>query len=71
MTPLIVSAYNLPAAWERSIEALLAHGRPTPTQYDAEGEPPSLEAVMIMTVLNPMGEPRAHRNIPEGLDGLR
>lgn len=68
--PLVVTAQTIPAAWEQSVVALWTSGKEMPTQYDAEGHLPALDATMVMTVLEPQAQPRIHRAFPESLEGL-
>ena len=63
---LKVSAIGLPAAWHTSLQKLLAYGAEAPTQYDRPGDPPSLDSMMVMEVLEPLLEPRIHGYFPGG-----
>lgn len=65
-----VSGSNLPSVWESAVLAVWEHGAEIATQYDKEGDPPSRDATMIMTIHNPMQEPRIHRAFPGGLEDL-
>jgi len=70
-----VKGENLPEAWERAIVKLYRHGIETETEYDNEKTThKTLEATMIVEVLNPFNEPRIHKNIcggPEELEVYR
>lgn len=69
---LKVAAITLPGAWERSLLSLWDSGQRIRTQYDrkdANGEfidPPSIDATLTFTVLEPEFEPRFHRCFPGG-----
>lgn len=65
-----VSGRTLPEVWESAVLAVWEHGAEIATQYDKEGDPPSRDATMIMTIHNPMQEPRIHRAFPGGLEDL-
>ena len=67
-----VVADTIPEAWEKALLAVWELGVDIETDYDVEGagEPPSREAAVLAEVKNPLGEPRIHRDIPEGLDSL-
>jgi len=60
----------LPEAWENSLIALCAYGTLLKTQYDKEGDPPSLDCSMMMTIEDPLSEPMIHRSFPGGLEDL-
>jgi len=60
----------LPEAWENSLIALFSYGAFLETQYDKAGDPPSLDATMIMTIEEPLAEPMIHRSFPGGLEDL-
>ncbi len=60
----------LPEAWENSLVALFAYGGLMETQYDKPGDPPSIDASMVMVVEEPLAEPMIHRSFPGGLEDL-
>jgi thymidylate synthase len=60
----------LPEAWENSLIALFWFGSFLETQYDKAGDPPSLDATMLMTIAEPLAEPMIHRSFPGGLEDL-
>ena len=60
----------LPEAWENSLIALCAYGTLLKTQYDKEGDPPSLDCSMMMVIEDPLSEPMIHRSFPGGLEDL-
>jgi len=65
-----VTADNLPAAWEQAVIATWERGAVIPTQYDQPGDPPSRDALAVITVLDPFAEPRVHKAIPCGIKDL-
>ena len=67
---LNVSGVNLPGVWESAVEALWEHGARIATQYDAEGDPLSRDAIAHLTVYEPLSEPRIHRGMPGGITEL-
>ena len=58
-------------AWENSLLRLHKSGCRLRTEYDKEGDPPSKDATMIVTVNDPLAEPRIHRDFPGGFDSLQ
>lgn len=71
MLPVInVRAPNLPAGWEESVVQLAAKGTHIPTQYDKPGDPPSIDAFLVLSVDDPFSEPRIHRAFPGGIGDL-
>lgn len=67
---IVVEALTLPEAWEKMVLAVWGSGIWIETQYDGSGEKPSLDATGIVKVLNPISEPRIHKNIPLGYNDL-
>ncbi len=69
--PIIsITADCLPEAWEKAILAVWDKGLEVKTQYDKSGDPPSKDATVIVTVTDPFGEPRIHKNFPSGPEEL-
>jgi len=58
-------------AWEQSLIALRDSGACIQTQYDKQDDPPSRDATMIITVLDPLAEPMIHRDFPGGFEELQ
>jgi thymidylate synthase len=56
----------LPEAWEKAVLAVWDDGFEVKTQYDKPGDPPSKDATVIVTIADPFGEPRIHKNFPGG-----
>lgn len=67
---LTVIGPNIPMVWEESIKHLWVYGREIPTEYDKSGDPMSCDLSATLIIHNPMTEPRIHRAIPDGIDGL-
>lgn len=69
---LQVEGRSLPEAWERALLSLWQNGCRVRTQYDRKGsggefiDPPSVDATMMVTVLEPDSEPRFHKCFPGG-----
>ncbi len=63
---ITITADCLPEAWEKAVLAVWDNGLEIKTQYDKSEDPPSKDATVIITVANPLGEPRIHRNFPGG-----
>ncbi|MBM4277134.1 MAG: hypothetical protein FJ130_04510 [Deltaproteobacteria bacterium] len=63
---LSVNAECLPEAWEKAVLAVWDDGLDINTQYDREGDAPSKDATVIITVHDPFAEPRIHKNFPGG-----
>ena len=58
-------------AWENAMVALYESGCDVKTQYDKPDDPPSKDATMMLTVLEPTAEPMIHRDFPCGFEGLQ
>lgn len=65
-----VTADNLPAAWEQAVLATWRQGTAVATEYDSPGDPPSRDALAVISVLDPFAEPRIHRAMPCGIKEL-
>ena len=63
---LSVSGETIPEAWEKAVLVVYDHGVAVPTEYDRPGDPPSLDATVMVEVRRPLGEPRVHKNFPAG-----
>ena len=63
---IFVTADCLPEAWEKAVLAVWDNGLEVKTQYDKPEDPPSKDATVVITVTNPLGEPRIHKNFPGG-----
>ena len=63
---IAITAGCLPEAWEKAVLAVWDKGLEVKTQYDKPEDPPSKDATVIVTVTDPFGEPRIHKNFPGG-----
>ena len=61
-----ITADCLPEAWEKAVLAVWDEGLEVRTQYDKPGDPPSKDATVIVTIMDPFCEPRIHKNFPGG-----
>ena len=57
--------------WEQSLIELNRNGCTLRTQYDKPGDPPSIDATMLITISNPLSEPMIHKDFPGGLEDLQ
>jgi len=62
-----ITAQTLPEAWENAVIQTWEQGAPIATQYDKPGDPPSRDSIAVITVTDPMSEPRIHRAFPGGI----
>ncbi len=67
---LFVRGTTLPEGWEKSVLAVWEKGGRYPTEYDQEGEAPSLDATMTLVIEKPFEEPRLHRAFPGAIEDL-
>jgi thymidylate synthase len=67
---LTVTGKSLSAAWENSLVEIYSKGVRIQTEYDKPDDPFSLDSTMILTVEEPLSEPRIHRAFPGGLEFL-
>jgi len=63
---IAITAGCLPEAWEKAVLAVWDKGLEVKTQYDKPQDPPSKDATVIVTITDPFGEPRIHKNFPGG-----
>ncbi len=68
---LAVQADGIARAWEESLIELNRKGCDIKTQYDKPGDPPSKDATMLITVLDPLSEPMIHKDFPGGPEDLQ
>jgi thymidylate synthase len=68
---LTVEGRTLAEGYERALVALYRGGVPMATQYDRPGDPPSLDATLNLTVLEPWADPMIHKAFPGGIEDLR
>ena len=69
-TVLTIEAETLPHAWEQAIIELGATSQSIQTQYDQPGDPFSKDMPAVISVTNPMAEPRVHLAMPGGFKDL-
>lgn len=68
---IAVSGRTLPEAWQNAMLALYEQGLDTATSFDRQGDPQSKDATVMVTVEEPLAEPRLHKKaIPAGLEEL-
>ncbi len=67
---LYISKRTIPEAWESAVIEVWDHGAKLKTEYDHTGDPPSRDATAVIEVLEPLGEPRIHKNFPGGPEEL-
>ena len=58
-------------AWENSLIELHKNGCRIKTQYDKPEDPPSIDATMVITIMDPMKEPMIHKDFPGGPEDLQ
>jgi len=68
---LHVEGGSIARAWEESLVELHKNGCTIQTQYDKPGDPPSKDATMVITVLEPLSEPMIHKDFPGGPEELQ
>ena len=68
---LTVCERTLARAYESALIALNERGIGFRTQYDKPEDPPSLDATLNMTVLEPLTDPMIHKAFPGGIEDLR
>lgn len=68
---LHIEADCIARAWEESLIELHKKGCDIKTQYDKPADPPSKDATMIMTILDPLSEPMIHKDFPGGPEDLQ
>ena len=68
---LHVEADCIARGWEESLIELHRNGGDIRTQYDRDGDPPSKDCTMILTILDPLSEPMIHKDFPGGPQELQ
>ncbi|MEO0292977.1 MAG: thymidylate synthase [candidate division WOR-3 bacterium] len=68
---LSVEGDCIPRAWENSLISLYKNGKDIKTEYDKPGDPPSKDATMVITILEPLKEPMLHKDFPAGVEFLQ
>jgi thymidylate synthase len=67
---LLVHGKTIPEAWEKAVLEVWRNGIDIKTEYDKAGEPHSKDCTMMISIEEPMSEPRIHRAFPGGLEDL-
>lgn len=68
---LCVSGTTIAEAYEKALVQLHENGIRMLTQYDKDGDPPSIDATMNITVEEPWSDPMIHKAFPGGIEDLR
>jgi thymidylate synthase len=68
---LHVEGESLATAYEKALMRLYEKGIRIRTQYDRPSDPPSIDATMNITVLEPLSDPMIHKAFPGGIEDLR
>ncbi len=68
---LTVSEQTLAQAYEKALIELHRNGVPFKTQYDKPDDPPSIDATMDITILDPYADPMIHKAFPGGIEDLK
>jgi thymidylate synthase len=68
---LNVQSNTLAEAYEKALTSLYKNGIRIQTQYDRPGDPPSVDATMNITVIEPLSDPMIHKAFPGGIEDLR
>lgn len=68
---LNVEGVGIAETWEKSLIKLYDHGCNVETEYDKPGDPPSIDATMLLTIEDPLSEPMIHRDMPGGFEDLQ
>jgi thymidylate synthase len=63
---LHVEADCIARGWEESLVELSRKGCDIRTQYDRDGDPPSKDSTMVLTIEDPLREPMIHKDFPGG-----
>ncbi len=58
-------------AWENSLIELHKNGCRIKTQYDRPEDPPSIDATMVIAILDPLKEPMIHKDFAGGPEDLQ
>ena len=68
---LTAKGKGIAEAWENSLILLNKKGCDIKTMYDKPEDPPSKDATMMITIMNPLAEPMIHKDFPGGLEDLQ
>ncbi len=67
---LHVEGKSIAEAYEKALVSLYEGGVRMITQYDREGDPPSIDATMNITIEDPWTDPMIHKAFPGGIEDL-
>ena len=67
---LTVEKSTIPEAYEEALKKVWEQGLALKTEYDKEGDPPSRDATVAISIENPYGQPRFHRSFADSLGAL-
>ena len=67
---LYVEGRSIAEAYEKALVSLYNNGIRMRTQYDREGDPPSIDATMNITIEQPWSDPMIHKAFPGGIEDL-
>jgi thymidylate synthase len=68
---ICITKKTLAEAYEAALVALYNDGTRFKTQYDKSGDPPSIDATLNLTILEPETDPMIHQAFPGGIDELK
>ena len=68
---MCVRGKTIAEAYEKALVELYNNGIRMQTQYDKEGDPPSIDATMNITIDEPWADPMIHKAFPGGIEDLR
>jgi thymidylate synthase len=68
---LTAKGKGIAEAWENSLILLNKKGCDIKTMYDKPEDPPSKDATMMITIMNPLAEPMIHKDFPGGMEDLQ
>ncbi|MFH0990442.1 MAG: thymidylate synthase [bacterium] len=68
---LHVCEQTLAQGYEKALLTLYINGVRLKTQYDKPDDPPSIDATMDITILEPLTDPMIHKAFPGGIDDLK
>jgi thymidylate synthase len=68
---ICITKKTLAEGYEAALVALYKEGTRFKTQYDKPGDPPSIDATLNLTILEPEADPMIHQAFPGGIDELK
>ncbi|UCB44413.1 MAG: hypothetical protein JSV25_09310 [Spirochaetota bacterium] len=67
---LHVQGQSIAEGYEKALVSLYKNGIKMQTQYDREGDIPSIDATMNITITDPWSDPMIHKAFPGGIEDL-